>query len=240
VLLEQAGRLEEALAEVERLRTLRPDRGLDFHAASLRARTGDFEGGLALLQSMLAESPDDEEVLYQIGVLYGTQKNVDEALRFMREVLARNPENAQALNYIGYTWAERGERLDEAERLIEQAVSLAPRDGYILDSLGWVYYMRARPLLEGGRRDEGLALLDRALEQLTLADELTGGDPVVSEHIGDVYLLLDQRQRALEHYEEAVDQGPRPEEQPDLLDKLERLRRALGVKPEAEPKTGAR
>lgn len=240
VLHEEAGRLDDALVEVERLRELRPDRGLDFHAASLRARTGDFAGGLALLEGMLGRSPNDEEILYQIGVLYGIHKDVDQALHYMQRVLEQNPENAQALNYIGYTWAERGENLDEAERLIEQAVSLAPRDGYILDSLGWVYYMRARPLLEGTRRDEGLELLGRAIEQLNLADELTGGDPVVSEHLGDVYLLLDERQRALEYYEEAVDQNPREDEQPHLYEKLDRLRRALGRDPRALPEPGER
>lgn len=227
VLHEDAGRLDDALVEVDRLRALRPDRGLDFHAASLRARTGDFPGGLALLEGLLEETPDDEEVLYQLGVLYGGEKDTDQALGYMQRVLEQNPENAQALNYIGYTWAERGQNLDEAERLIEQAVSLAPRDGYILDSLGWVYAQRARPLLEGERRQEGLDLLDRALEQLTLAAELTDGDPVVSEHIGDVYLLLDQQDRALQFYEEAVGQNPREDEQPNLYDKLDRLRRDL-------------
>ena len=240
IIHEDADRLDEALVEVERLRTLRPDRGIDFHAASLRARTGDFAGGLALLEEMLEESPDDEEVLYHLGVLHGTQKNVDEALVYMQRVLEHNPENAQALNYIGYTWAERGENLDEAERLIEQAVSLAPRDGYILDSLGWVYYQQARPLLDGERHQEGLELLGRALEQLTLADELTGGDPVVSEHIGDVYLLLDQQDRALQYYEEAVGQNPRIDEQPNLHEKLDRLRRELGSGGDIGGQTGSR
>ena len=57
-----------------------------------------------------------------------------------------------------------------------------------------------------------------------LALELTGGDPVVSEHLGDVYFLLDQRRRALDYYEEAQAMSPRLEEQPDLEDKIEALR----------------
>jgi len=240
VIHEDAGRYADALVEVDRLRVLRPDRSLDFHAASLHARAGDPEGGLALLEGMLAQSPGDEEILYQLGVYHGVQKNPDEALRYMQLVLEQNPDNAQALNYVGYTWAERGEHLDEAERMIEQAVSLAPRDGYIIDSLGWVYYMRARPLMDGDRREEGLALLTRALEQLKLADELTGGDPVVTEHLGDVYLLLDQRKRALEYYEEAIEQNPREDEQPDLRDKLDRLRGQLGHGARTDEKAGER
>ena len=194
---------------------------------------------MALLQEMLNSSPDDEEVLYQLGVLYGIEKNTEQALVYMQRVIEQNPENAQALNYIGYTWAEQGQNLDEAERLIEQAVSLAPRDGYILDSLGWLYAQKARPLLQGTRRQEGLELLDRALEQLTLADELTGGDPVVSEHLGDVYLMLDEQAKALHFYSQAARQGPRVDEQPDLFKKLQRLRRVLGDGAgAAQPETG--
>ena len=57
-----------------------------------------------------------------------------------------------------------------------------------------------------------------------------GGDPVISEHLGDVYLLMDDKSRALEHYEEALHLKHRPEEQPNLLEKLEDLRRELEVR----------
>jgi tetratricopeptide (TPR) repeat protein len=112
VVLETDGELEAALIEVEALRELRPGRGLDFHAASLRARIGDYDGGAAILQELLDETPNDEDVLYQLGVLAGLVQRVEEALGYMHQVLEQNPNNAQALNYIGYTWAERGERLD--------------------------------------------------------------------------------------------------------------------------------
>jgi tetratricopeptide (TPR) repeat protein len=235
VILESEERLAEALVEVDELRVLRPDRALDFHAANLRARTGDFEGGAALLERMLDENPDDDEVLYQLGVLYGVAKKTDRALYYMQQVLERNPDNAQALNYIGYTWVERGENLDEAERMIKHAVRLSPDDGYIADSLAWVYYMRARPLMGGERQSEGVALLRQAVEQLDIAVELTGGDPVVSEHLGDVYLLLDEDERALKFYREAIELQPRQDEQPDLHEKLDRLQRELGVPGGAAP-----
>jgi len=154
-------------------------------------------------------------------------KRVDEALAYMRRALEANPENAHALNYIGYTWAERGENLEEAEDLILRALALRPDDGYITDSLGWVYYMRARPLLGAGREEAGRELLEQAREKLFRAQELTGGDPVVSEHLGDVFLLLDQKERALHHYEEALRQDPRNDEQPDLMDKVRQLREEL-------------
>jgi tetratricopeptide (TPR) repeat protein len=145
----------------------------------------------------------------------------------MRLTLEKNPDNPHALNYIGYTWAERGENLDEAERMILRALDQRPNDGYITDSLGWVYYMRALPLMGTPDATLGVSFLERARDQLFQAAKLTGGDPVISEHLGDIHLALDQRQRALEFYQEAVRLEPREDEQPELLEKLERLRQEL-------------
>jgi tetratricopeptide (TPR) repeat protein len=206
---------------------MRTNRAFDFHVASLRARAGDFEGGVSLLDAMLEESPDDDEVLYQLGVLYGTERLSEQALEYMLRALEINPDNPQALNYVGYTWVERGENLDQAERMILKALSQRPNDGYITDSLGWVYYMKARPLVNGGRHADALEYLEQARQKLTLAAELTGGDPVVSEHLGDVHLLMSDKLRALEFYKEAVSFEHRQAEQPDLLEKLEGLQQEL-------------
>jgi tetratricopeptide (TPR) repeat protein len=145
----------------------------------------------------------------------------------MQQVLAKNPDHAGALNYVGYTWAERGENLDEAERMIRRALEQRPDDGYIVDSLGWVHYVRARQLLDAGRRGPGRQQLEIAIQTLERAAVLTGGDPVISEHLGDTYLLLDQKQRALEHFEEALSLEPREGEQPHLQQKFEDLRKEL-------------
>jgi len=71
-------------------------------------------------------------------------------------------------------------------------------------------------------------MLDRAVRELERANELTGGDPVISEHMGDVYLSLGLRERALEKYDEALTLEPRETEQPELRQKREQLRRELG------------
>ena len=228
-ILEQKGDYPAALVEVERIRAIRPNRALRFHAAGLRARTGDLEGGVALLEEILEADPTDHEALYQIGVLYGSSPalQTDQALEYMQRVLQYNPDHPQALNYIGYSWAERGERLDEAEAMILRALEHRPSDGYIIDSLGWVYFMRARPLLRTGRRKDANAYLEKARQKLYRAAELTGGDPVVSEHLGDVHLALEDKARALEFYREAVSLEHRVGEQPNLLDKLEGLRQEL-------------
>lgn len=224
---ERRGDYARALAELERALAVKPTRSLELYALTLRARNGDFERAVRQLEAMVQEKPQDDELIYNLGVIYGEAERVDEAIEYMRLALSHNPENASALNYIGYTWAERGIQLDEAERMIVRALELRPDDGYIADSLGWVYYMRARPLVEMGRGHEAQPYIERALRELYRADELTGGDPVVSEHLGDTYLLLDDKVRALEKFEEAVRLEPRVGEQPHLYEKLESLQREL-------------
>jgi len=227
---EQRGDFERAIAEVEGAREVHDSRPLDLYLASLRAKAGDLDGALAFLQQLLDESPDDAEILYNIGVIHGEAKQIDEAIHYMQIVLGMNPDHAGALNYVGYTWAEQGTHLDEAEAMISHALELRPDDGYITDSLGWVYFMRARPLIERGEIEAAQVFLDRAVDELQRAAELTGGDPVISEHLGDVYLLLDQKERALSMYEEALQLAPRFNEQPQLREKYERLREELGAR----------
>jgi len=218
---------KRALAETEAMRARAPSRQLDLYAASLRAKSGDFDGAVSFLRGLLDASPGDEELLYNLGVIHGEAGQSPEALRYMQQVLDKNPNHPGALNYVGYSLAENGDDLDRAEQMISKALEQRPDDGYITDSLGWVYYMRARPLLQAGRVDAGRALLERAIRELEKAAELTGGDPVISEHLGDAYLALEDRQRALAFYEEAVNLEPREGEQPKLREKLERLRREL-------------
>jgi len=224
---ERRGLYDRALVEVERSAKLDPSRELDLYAATLRAKAGDVDGAVARIQALLVEDPEDDELLFNLGVVYGEAKRNEEAIAAMQRALARNPDNANALNYIGYTWAERGEHLDEAEKMIHRAIELRPDDGFIVDSLGWVYYMRARPLIQSGKAREGRRYLERAARELERADQLTGGDPVISEHLGDTYLLLDQKKRALQRFEEALSLEPRDGEQPQLKQKFESLRQEL-------------
>jgi tetratricopeptide (TPR) repeat protein len=224
---ERRGDYALALEEIERAISIAPSRDLELYGATLRAKSGDFEGAVAYLHELIDAEPDNDRLLYNLGVVYGEAERIPEALSYMQQALELNPDNASALNYVGYTWAERGERLDEAEAMIERAIELRPDDGFIVDSLGWVYYMRALPLVKAGDRESAQSFIDRAIDELQRANEMTGGDPVISEHLGDIYLLLDEREAALEQFEEAAALGVREDEQPHLLEKLEDLRRQL-------------
>ena len=74
------------------------------------------------------------------------EKNGDNAtaMRYMEDILKMEPDNAGALNFIGYSFAEKGINLDRAEELIKKALEKRPDDGYIIDSLGWVFYNKRR------------------------------------------------------------------------------------------------
>ncbi len=223
--LEAAGDYAAARIEVERAQHAENSRALTYYHASLLAKGGDLAAGIAELESMLRGGTDDAEVHYNIGVLRGEAREIEAAVAAMERALALEPNHAGALNFIGYSWAERGQRLDEAQALIERALAQRPEDGFIVDSLGWVLFMRARAAADS---HEAAGWLEQARAKLEQAEDLTGGDPVISEHLGDVYAALGKKRTALEKYEEAVTQTPRAGEQPELQHKLERLRRELG------------
>jgi tetratricopeptide (TPR) repeat protein len=121
--------------------------------------------------------------------------DVDGAVSAVREVLAREPDNSSALNTLGYLFADHDRDLAEAEDLVGRALAQEPDNGAYLDSRGWVYYRLGR--LAEARRD-----LERAVE-------LTNGDPVVNEHLGDVYKDLNLIDLAREQYARSLrqDQG---------------------------------
>ena len=108
----------------------------------------------------------------------------------MQKVIALDPKNANALNYLGYTYADMGENLDEAESLIREALKHKPDDGYITDSLGWVLYKK-------GLFQEALIYLEKAVQ-------LTSEDPIILEHLGDAYLKVDDKENALKYYQESL------------------------------------
>jgi len=116
----------------------------------------------------------------------------------MRTVIRLDPKNANALNYLGYTYADLGTHLDEAEKLIKEALNYKPDDGYITDSLGWVYYKKG--------------LYEKAVEMLERAVKLVPNDPIILEHLGDAYLKMNDRDKALEYYNRSLEHQKKDKE----------------------------
>ncbi len=141
----------------------------------------------------LSAKPDDKEYVYFLrGSTYERQKKYEPAEEMFRKVLGTNPQNATALNYLGYMLADRGVRLDEALNFIKKAVDLDPANGAYLDSLGWAYFK--------------LGKYDVAEENLLKASQRIATDPTVQDHLGDLYQKTGRLKLAAAHWERALNE----------------------------------
>jgi len=137
---------------------------------------GRPEEAVAALSREAEARPRDVDLLYALGTAWERAGKRDAAIAQMRAILAIDPDNAAAMNYIGYSYAERGERLDEAETLVRRALELRPRSAGFLDSLGWVAFQRGE--------------YSRAAELLERASRIGGPDAVILDHLAETYRAL--------------------------------------------------
>lgn len=144
----------------------------------------------ALLERAREKWPNDTEVLYRLGFLQEQMGQREQALRTMEEIVALEPDHAEALNFIGYTLAEEGRDLERALVLIENALRLKPGSGHIIDSLAWVHYKL-------GNHDE-------AWKHILSAVEIMPDDPVIWEHFGDIAKALGKKEKARKGYQNAL------------------------------------
>ena len=179
--LDRAGRASEAVTMLERaLADRRGDpqgaEGVGELYESLAAsldKAGRGAEAVALLKEAAAARPRDETIRYALGVAYEKAGDRDAAVGAMQELIALSPDHADALNFVGYSFAERGVHLDEAEKLVGRALELRPGNGFFMDSLAWVYFQKGE--------------LGRAVGLLEKADAASDGDPTILEHLGDAY-----------------------------------------------------
>jgi len=126
----------------------------------------------------------------------------------MEKILEEKPDDAGALNFIGYTLVSSGKDIDRGEKLIRKALELKPEDGYILDSIGWVLHKK-------GMNDEALQYLEKAIQKIKL-------DPIICEHLGDVLLLKNRKEDAAESYRKSLGVNPDNILVKEKLQKLEK------------------
>ena len=154
-------------------------------------RQGRTAEAIALLSREVQGRPHQESLLFNLAAAYERAGDHAQGIARMREVLALNPDNASALNFIGYTLTEQDQDLDEAERLLHRALQLRPETGAFLDSLGWLFFHR---------HDYG-----RAVSTLEHAAALEPDEPVIAEHLGDAYLGVQRPREALAAYRRALE-----------------------------------
>lgn len=168
-----------------------------------------FDRAEELLLEGVSISPENTKLRFELGVLYDEKEEREKAIEQMEKVLAVDPEHADALNYIGYTYADQGIHLEKAEKLIQKALEKKPENGYIIDSLGWLYYRK-------GWLEEAAACIERAAQ-------LIPNDPVVLEHLGDVYKKLGRQEEAMEAYQRALEN--RTGDRAKIEDKIKALQK---------------
>ena len=170
--LSQAGRLPEAVAVLEKARARWP--GNDQLAYFLALGYDDIKAGakaVPLLRGVLELKPGWREARQQLAVILEKLGRIEESTAEFRRLLADKPDDAQSLNYLGYSLADRGLELGEAERLIREAVRLDPANAAYIDSLGWVLYRL-------GRSTEAAAELEAAAGR-------EPADATIWDHLGD-------------------------------------------------------
>ncbi len=186
-----------------------PDAGLQQVKAQLKGTPEDREVYITLAQmysrlkrwpeaeealdkaEQLSTKPDDKEYVdFLRGSTYERQKKYEQAEEMFRKVLVSDPQNATALNYLGYMLADRSTKLDEALNFIKKAVDLEPANGAYLDSLGWAYFR--------------LGKYELAEDNLIKASQRIGTDPTVQDHLGDLYQKTGRLKLAAAHWERAL------------------------------------
>ncbi|WMS44999.1 tetratricopeptide repeat protein [Acuticoccus sp. MNP-M23] len=155
----------------------------------------------------LGTVPEEYWTLYYYrGIANERTDNWKGAEADFRKALELSPEHPLVLNYLGYSYIDRGENLDEAVSMVQRAVKQQPDDGYIVDSLGWAYYRLGR--------------YEDAVEQLERAVSLRAGDPVINDHLGDAYWKVGRKLEAMFQWNHARDSDPEPDDLQRILTKL--------------------
>jgi tetratricopeptide (TPR) repeat protein len=145
-------------------------------------------------------------LFYFRGICEERSKQWPAAEADLKKALEMEPEQAQVLNYLGYSWVDQGINLDEAMSMIRRAVEQRPDDGYIVDSLGWAYYRI-------GNYPEAVKNLERAVD-------LKPEDPTINEHLGDAYWRAGRKLEAGFQWAHARDLKPDPEDLPKIVEKI--------------------
>ncbi len=165
----------------------------------------EYDKAISQFETYLNLDPANIDALFLLGSLYLEQGQNDRAQEYFLRCTKADPSNRDCLNSLGYLYAEKGVHLDKAETMVRNALENDPQNGAYLDSLGWIYFKK-------GEYDKALTYLNQANRYLE--------DPVVYEHLGDVYFQLDQTEEAKKFWSLSLDLKPG---QADIREKLELL-----------------
>ena len=206
MLLAREGQVDEARNHLQSIRPASGQQALVVIQAEgdLLIQAQRYEEAIAVYSEAL-DGGHNPDLLYARAMVAEKIGRLDILEEDLRTILEQDPENAMALNALGYTLADSTDRHEEAYELIKKALELRPTDFYILDSMGWVLYRL-------GRLDEAIEYLRKALS--------IRQDPEIAAHLGEVLWVRGEREQAKEVWETALQQTP---DDTRLLDVIERF-----------------
>ncbi len=202
-------RIDEARLHLDRLRNQYDETSARARIAMTRARieqmTGDPGRALSVLSNAVEAHPGHLDLRYTRALTAAEQDHFELARTDLEFILEQQPDNARALNALGYMLADRGQELKRARDMIERALEQNPEDAATIDSMGWVLYRQ-------GHRERSLEYLRDAWER--------DPDPEIAAHLGEVLWSLGRREEARRIWNEAAESAPDSE---ILRETVERL-----------------
>lgn len=195
------GILEKAHAEIP------GNTDIILYLGSFYEETEEFQKAVDIYIIGLSIDKNSSKLYFRLGVAYDKKGDRIACIKEMKNVIRIDPEDANALNYLGYTYADLGMNLEEAEDLIGRALKFKPDDGYITDSLGWVYFKK-------GNYEKAVATLEKAVT-------LIPDDPLLLEHLGDAFSMTQNKDKAIEYYKKSL--KLKKKDTKDLEIKIEQL-----------------
>ncbi len=206
-MLAKQGKLAQAREHLQKLEPASATQRLQLlqSEAQLMREAKAYRESFDILSKALAAQPDQPELLYDVALAAEKIDRLDLVETNLRRLIALKPDHAQAYNALGYTLADRTDRLTEARGYIETALKLSPEDPFILDSMGWVEYRL-------GRLSQGLQFLMRAFEQRP--------DPEIAAHLGEVMWVKGDKPGAEKIWRDALRDNPDNDELQKVISKF--------------------
>lgn len=181
--------------------------------AALYEDQGKLEEAKNTLERGRKSFEADENILYYLGFLYDRMGEKSKGISTMEKLLELNPNNANALNFVGYTLLEKDGNIVKAQEYIERAVALKPDDAFVLDSYGWLLYRQGKYNL--------------SMKTLEKARSLKPEEGVIAEHLADVYVSLNMPKKALAAYLSALSFGGDEEFKQRIQNKVSNVKEAI-------------
>lgn len=158
------------------------------------------------LTNLDADDPRFWPLHYRLGISFERTKQWPEAEKTFLHALELSPNQADVLNYLGYSWVDMNIKLDEGLEMIQKAVEMRPRDGYITDSLGWAYYR--------------LGDFEKAVEALERATDLRSRDATINDHLGDAYWRVGRKLEAVYQWSQVLSMDGEDIDQKRVIEKI--------------------